>query len=120
VELLGRLARRILVPWPVYTEVDLLLRGRGHAAAAETFGRSLVDGVHVLSAPTDAELTAALDLGARYSDLDLDVPDLCVMAMSRRRRALVLTWDFRHFRAVSPARGRYWPLLVQEHELPDP
>ncbi len=104
----------------MYTEVDLLLRGRGHARAAETFGRALLDGIHLLSVPTEMELEGALDLGARYEGLRLDVPDLCVMAMSQARRALILTWDFRHFRAVSPARGRYWPLIVQEHELPDP
>jgi predicted nucleic acid-binding protein len=114
------LAPRIVVPWPVYVEVDLLLRGRGHEEAAQTFGRALLEGVHALSTPSQAELGVALDLGIKYVGLGLDLPDLCVMAMSRLRRALVLTWDFRHFRAVSPARGRYWPLIVQEHELPAP
>jgi hypothetical protein len=42
------------------------------------------------------------------------------MAMSRHRRAEILTWDFRHFRAVVLRRGHHWPLLVAEHELPEP
>jgi hypothetical protein len=45
------------------------------------------------------------------------------MAVSKARRALVLSW---HFRRVAPiprhegerTRGRYWPLLVEEHDLP--
>jgi predicted nucleic acid-binding protein len=119
-ELLSRLARRVIVPWPVYVEVDLLLRGRGHERAADALGRALLDGVHSLVGLTDSELETALDLGAKHAGLGLDLPDLSVMAISKSRRALVLSWDFRHFRAASPARGRYWPLLVQEHELPAP
>lgn len=43
-----------------------------------------------------------------------------VMAMAEARRALILTWDFRHFHGSAPARGGHWPLLVQEHEVPTP
>jgi predicted nucleic acid-binding protein len=110
----------VIVPWPVYVEVDLLLRARGHERAADALGRALLDGVHSLVGLTDSELETALDLGAKHAGLGLDLPDLSVMAISKARRALVLSWDFRHFRAASPARGRYWPLLVQEHELPAP
>jgi predicted nucleic acid-binding protein len=119
-ELLARLGRQVIVPWPVLTEVDLLLRARGHADAALVFARSLHNGVHRLEAPTNEELATALGLGERYADSGVDLPDLTVMAMSRHRRAEILTWDFRHFRAVVLRRGHHWPLLVAEHELPEP
>ena len=106
-----------MVPWPVFVEVDLLLRARGHHAAAAGFGRAMCDGVHQLQAPSYAELGLALDLAERYGDTGVDLPDLSVMAMAASRRAWVLTWDHRHFRSVVLHRGHHWDLLVEEAEL---
>jgi predicted nucleic acid-binding protein len=117
-DVLARLGRSLVVPWPVFTEVDLLLRARGHGAAAVAFSRALHDGLHRLEAPSDRELGIALDLAERYSDSGVDLPDLVVMAMAATRRAPVLTWDFRHFRTVVLRRGHHWRLLVEEDELP--
>jgi predicted nucleic acid-binding protein len=119
-ELLARLGRDVIVPWPVLVELDLLLRARGHARAAITFAESLSAGVHRLETPTEAEFALALKLAKRYPDSGADIPDLIVMAMAARRRASVLTWDFRHFRAVVLKRGHHWPLVVDEGELPSP
>ena len=117
-ELLARAARDVVIPWPVFAEVDLLLRSRGHSPAAITFGRALLDGVHRLEAPTDAELGLALDLAERYVDTGVDLPDLTVMAMASIRDALILTWDYRDFRTVVLDKGHPWDLLVQESDLP--
>jgi len=114
------LSRRVLVPWPVYVEVHLVLRARGHVDAAIVLGRALLEGTHLLDRPTDAEHGHALDLVARYAAGGLDLVDALVMAMAARRRGLIFTWDFRHFRTAVPARRRHWPLLVQEHEVPAP
>ena len=119
-ELLARLGRNVIVPWPVLVEVDLLLRSRGFPEAALVFGESVAAGVHRLEAPTAAELELALKLGRRYADSGADLPDLVVMAMAHHRRARVLTWDFRHFRAVVLRRGHHWRLVVTEEELPLP
>lgn len=119
-ELLAHSGRDVVVPWPVFVEVDLLLRSRGHRAAAVTFGRALLDGVHHLQAPSDHELELTLDLTERYADANVDLPDLTVMAMAATRDAWVLTWDYRHFRAVVLHRGHHWRLLVDETELPQP
>ena len=120
VDLLARLGRQVLVPWPILTEVDLLLRSRGHAAAARVFAGALHDGVHRLDPPTSDELGTALALAERYPDSGVDLPDLIVMAISSHRKAPILTWDFRHFRTVVLRRGHHWPLVVSEHELPVP
>lgn len=119
-ELLARLGRKVIVPWPVLVEVDLLLRARGFPQAATVFGESMVSGVHRLETPTDAELELALDLGKRYADSGVDLPDLIVMAIAHYRQAQILTWDFRHFRAVVLDRGHHWPLVVSESEMPKP
>lgn len=106
-ELLARLGRRVIVPWPVLVEVDLLLRSRGHTAAAVSFAHSMLDGVHLLEAPTDQELTLVIKLAGRYLDSGADLPDLTVMAMAASRKAKVLTWDYRHFRVVVLRRGHH-------------
>lgn len=108
----------MIVPWPVFTEVDLLLRARGHHRAAPVFAAALRDGVHQLHAPTDAELALVVELADRYPESGADLPDLVVMAMAARRKARILTWDYRHFRTVVLRRGHFWRLLVEEHELP--
>ena len=119
-ELLARLGRKVVVPWPVLVEVDLLLRARGYPQAALIFAQSLRAGIHRLETPTASEFELALDLARRYSDSGADLPDLIVMAMASRRQARILTWDYRHFRAVVLRRGHHWPLVVEEGELPVP
>jgi predicted nucleic acid-binding protein len=109
----------VVVPWPVFTEVDLLLRARGHAKAATAFGSALQDGVHRLEAPTASELGRAIALLERYQDLGLDLPDATTVAMAAARDAWAWTWDFRHFRAVTVGRGRGIALLVGEADLPE-
>ena len=119
-QLLARLGRDVIVPWPVYVEVDLLLRSRGHTEAALIFCASVADGIHRLETPTSEELDLALTLGTRYSGSGADLPDLVVMAMAAKRKATILTWDFRHFHSVVLRRGHHWLLLVQKEELPAP
>ncbi len=119
-ELLARLGRKVIVPWPVLVETELLLRSRGFPAAALVFGESMATGVHRLESPTAADLEFALKLGKRYEDSGADLPDLIVMAMAHHRKAQILTWDFRHFRSVVLKRGHRWPLLVSETEMPLP
>jgi predicted nucleic acid-binding protein len=119
-ELLARLGRRAIVPWPILVETDLLLRSRGFPSAAVIFGESLSAGVHRLESATLAELEFALTLAKRYQDSGVDLPDLIVMSMAHHRKAHILTWDFRHFRSVVIKRGHHWPLLVSETEMPLP
>jgi hypothetical protein len=64
----------------------------------------MLDGVHVLEAPTDAE--RALTLGPT------------VVAMAALREGRVPTWDFRHFRSVVLHRGHHRDLLVEEAATP--
>lgn len=119
-ELLARLGRKVVVPWPVLVEVDQLIRSRGYPQAAIAFAQCLLEGIHQLDTPTTGEVALALKLAQRYVDSGADLPDLIVMAMASQRRAQILTWDFRHFRAVVLKRGHHWPLLVDETELPTP
>ncbi|MFK7861800.1 MAG: PIN domain-containing protein [Granulosicoccus sp.] len=120
-ELLVRLVRKVIVPWPVLVETDLLLRSRDFPSAAIIFGESMATDVHRLESPTAAaDLELALKLGKRYSDSGTGLPDLIVMAMAHHHKAQILTWNFRHFRSVVLKRVHHWLLLVSETEMPRP
>ncbi|MFK7862545.1 MAG: hypothetical protein AB8B64_27310 [Granulosicoccus sp.] len=97
-----------------------MLRSRGFPSAAIVFGEGMAKGVHRLESPTDADLVLALKLDKRYGDSGAGLPDLIVMAMAHRRKAQILTWDFRHFQSVVLRRGHHWPLLVSKAETPLP
>ncbi|MGH2609071.1 MAG: type II toxin-antitoxin system VapC family toxin [Tepidiformaceae bacterium] len=107
----------IVVPWPVFTEVDLYLRGKGQREAAQALGVALVRGELRLENVSSTELAMAIALLGQYRDIDLDLPDAVVMAMTLQRHGAAFTWDFRHFRAVVVERGVPIPLVVQEHQI---
>jgi predicted nucleic acid-binding protein len=107
----------LIVPWPVYTEADLLLRRSGFRAEALVLGQALVTGELRLEAPGTVEFELGLRLLDRYASIGLDLPDAVVIAMAWSRSATAFTWDFRHFRAVVVERGLPVPLTVQEHQV---
>ena len=108
-----------IVPWPVYAEAALLLTGRGLVLAAVRLGRSLHAGELTLAVPTEFEHAQALAIVERYAGFGLDLPDAVCISMAVARRLPLLTWDFRHARAVVLS-GSAVELLVAEHELPRP
>ena len=73
-ELLARPGRKVIVPWAVLVETDILLRSRGFPSAAIVFGESMATGVHRLESPTATDFELALKLGKRYSDSGADLP----------------------------------------------
>jgi hypothetical protein len=55
----------------------------------------------------------AVEIDARYADLDLGLVDATVMALSEQQDLPILTFDFEHFRATRAVRG-YWRPVVDE------
>lgn len=106
-----------VVPWPVYAEAALLLTGRGMVLAAVRLGRSLQAGELTLAVPTEFEHAQGLAIVERYAGFGLDLPDAVSISMAVARRLPLLTWDFRHARAVVVS-GRPIELMIDEHELP--
>lgn len=103
-----------IVPWPVFTEVDLFLRRRRRPDTARRFAYSLLNGRPTLDVPSDDELSLAIALLDRYQSLGIDLPDATVLAVAFSRDIPVFTWDFRHFRAVVSPTGAVARLLVDE------
>lgn len=116
--LVTELGRDLIVLEPVIAEVDHLLRGGVGSDAARSFLDALVAGEHGVAFLTSALLRRAVELDARYADLDLGVADASIMAYAERHRLPILTFDFEHFRATAPARG-HWRLVVDEARYRD-
>lgn len=111
--LITEIGQDLLVLEPVVAEVDYLLRARVGRPAARSFLRSLALGEHRLAFISPGVFQRAVEMDAQYADLDLGFTDASVMAYAERHELPVLTFDFRHFRATTSARG-YWRLVVDE------
>ncbi len=111
--LLNGLGRDALIPDPVVAEADYLVRTKIDAATARLFLRALSRGEHRTMFLTPGLLHRAVEIDARYADLDLGFTDAAVMACAERYDLPVLTFDFRDFRATAPRSGA-WRLVVDE------
>lgn len=107
-----------MVPAAVIVEVDQLLRSRVGGHAARLFLASLAAGDHSVAFLSPALLRRAVEIDARYADLDLGLADAAVMALAERLNHPILTFDFEHFRAAPPPHG-YWRLVVDEARYAD-
>lgn len=110
---LGRLRRSAIVPSPVMVEVDHLARKRVGDGAARTFMKTVVGGAHEIAFATQGLLRRAVELDAKYADLNLGLVDACVMAIAERHELPIFTFDFADFRATESASGP-WRLAVDE------
>lgn len=112
------LGRDLLVPAAVIVEVDQLLRSRVGGYAARLFLAALAAGEHSVAFLSSTLLRRAVEIDARYADLDLGLADAAVMAMAEQHSLPILTFDFEHFRAAPPPHG-YWRLVVDEARYAD-
>ena len=106
-------AKIVIVPGLVLAEVDYFLREERAAMRkliAEIFDPATR---YEYELPLPSDLVRALELGARFRDLDLGLVDGTVAALAERRKVhRVLTTDRRHFSAI-----RIGPRLSQAFEL---
>jgi uncharacterized protein len=112
--LLAKLRRRVLIPTPVLAEVDHFLGRRVSPSAARTFLREVAGGVHEVAYLSAGLLRRAVELDARYANLNLGFSDTCLMAIAERHELPILTFDFADFRATESAAGP-WRLVIDEH-----
>jgi predicted nucleic acid-binding protein len=102
----------LVLPAPVSAEVDYLLRQRGGKRAGRLFLEDLAVARFSVESLTVAEYRLALELHDRYSDLNLGLADLSVVALAHRHRTRrLLTFDDRDFRAVTALDGTAFILL---------
>ncbi len=105
-------ARTRYVPGLVLPEVDYFLRGE--RPAMERFMRDVSRGAFTYAPPTLDQLSRAMEIDQRYSDLGLGLVDASVVALAEGlgvRR--VATRDVRHFAAVRLRDGSPFELVVR-------
>jgi predicted nucleic acid-binding protein len=104
----------LVIPAQVTAEVDYLLGRRIGRGARLAFLDDLAAGRFTVECLSFGEYAAVAALENRYADLELGLADGAVVALAARfdtRR--VLTFDHRHFRAVTPLQGGAFDLLPQ-------
>ncbi len=103
---------KLIVPAPVTAEVDYLLGERFGQPARQAFLGDLVAGRFTVDALERDEYETALDLDVRYADLGLGLADCSVIILAARYRTTrILSFDHRHFRAVTPLQGGAFTIL---------
>jgi predicted nucleic acid-binding protein len=108
--------RDLIIPDPVVTEVDWMVRDRGGLEPARRLLNALVAGAYQRATLSPSLFAAACAIDRTYADLDLGLVDASVMAVAAATDSVILTFDFAHFRAAPQARGRAWRLMVDEAE----
>lgn len=106
----------LIIPSPVTAEIDYLLGQRFGRTAGGAFLRDLAAGRFIVSCPDPEDYTKIADLDARYADLDLGLADCALVVIADRYETnRVVTFDERHFRAVTPIAGGSFTILPADN-----
>ncbi|MBI4409783.1 MAG: PIN domain-containing protein, partial [Gemmatimonadetes bacterium] len=90
-----------ILPWAILPEVDSLLLTHVGAHTERLFVADLVEGRYAVEWHSERDLARAVELNARYAELELGLVDALVIAMAERLRAdAIATLDIRDFGAV--------------------
>jgi uncharacterized protein len=111
-QVLERESGALVIPAPITAEIDYLLGVRFGAPARHAFLADLAAGRFVTPALEREDYATIMALEQRYADLALGLADCALIVhAARRRSARLLTFDERHFRAVTPLYGDAFTLL---------
>lgn len=103
---------RLVLPAPVAAEVDYLLGVRFGEAARRAFLSDLAAHRYDVACLEADDYRAVSELDIRYSDLGLGLADCSIAVLAERYEARrLLSFDERHFRAVTPLQGGSFELL---------
>jgi uncharacterized protein len=102
----------LVIPAPTTAEIDYLLGQRFGHAARRAFLRDLAAGRFVVAGLDREDYATVLGLEARYADLHLGLADCALVVLADRYRTeRILSFDERHFRAVTSLRGEAFTVL---------
>ena len=102
----------LVIPAPTTAEIDYLLGQRLGDPARRAFLADLAAGRFTVASLERDDYTTVTDLEARYADLRLGLADCALVVLAHRYETTrVLTFDDRHFRAITPLNGGSFTLL---------
>lgn len=102
----------LVIPAPTTAEIDYLLGQRLGDVARRAFLADLAAGRFTVASLEREDYSIVADLETRYADLQLGLADCALIVLADRYETVrLLTFDERHFRAVSPLGGGSFTLL---------
>jgi predicted nucleic acid-binding protein len=102
----------LVIPAPTTAEIDYLLGQRFGPASRRAFLSDLAAGRFTVASLEREDHATILDLEARYADLNLGLADCALVTLAHRHHTTrLLTFDERHFRAVTPLSGGAFEIL---------
>ncbi|HEY2719539.1 MAG TPA: PIN domain-containing protein [Solirubrobacteraceae bacterium] len=111
-ELLRKLDGPLVIPAPVTAEVDYLLGRRVGRASQRSFIADLAAGRFTVACLEREDYSTIGELGTRYADLELGLADCSLVVVAHRYGTnRIVSFDERHFRAVTPLQGGAFTIL---------
>jgi len=102
----------LVVPAPTTAEIDYLLGQRFGHAARRAFQTDLAAGRFTVAGLDRDDYTTIVELEARYADLQLGLADCSLVVLADRYATdRIVSFDERHFRAVTSLRGNAFTML---------
>jgi predicted nucleic acid-binding protein len=102
----------LVIPAPTTAKIDYLLGQRFGHAARRAFLRDLAAGRFVVAGLDREDYATIVGLEARYADRHLGLVDCALVVLADRYQTeRVLSFDERHFRAVTSLRGEAFTVL---------
>jgi hypothetical protein len=102
----------LVIPAPITAEVDYLLGQRLGDHARRAFLHDLAAGRFLVAGLDRQDYSTVLELESRYSDLELGLADCALAILAERYDTIrILSFDERHFRAVTPLHAEAFTIL---------
>jgi predicted nucleic acid-binding protein len=99
----------------VLAELDYMLIERHGQEKQLALLSQVIDGAYELAELARADIEAAASVMKRYSDLRVGLADASIVVLAERHATVdVLSFDHRHFRAMSGPGGRPFRLLPED------
>ena len=102
----------LIIPAPVTAEVDYLLGRRVGHGPRRAFLADLAAGRFVVACLEREDYAKISELDSRYTDLELGLADCALVVLAHRHETnRILSFDERHFRAITPLQGGSFTIL---------
>lgn len=105
----------LIIPAPVAAEVDYLLGQRVGRGPRRNFIADLAARRFTVACLEREDYQTVGELEARYADLELGLADCALVVIANRYGTdRIMSFDERHFRAVSPLQGGAFAILPSD------
>jgi hypothetical protein len=114
-ELLRTVDGPLIIPAPVTAEVDYLLGQRVGRGSRRNLIADLAAGRFTVACLEREDYATIGEIDSRYADLGLGLADCALVVIANRYKTnRILSFDERHFRAITPLQGGAFTILPRD------